>query len=191
MPLYAILHDVVIAAVAIALYRSLTAKRRSMPGFLEASGYEGTQRIDLGNGYWADVKKCLTTEEKARVDDLLGGKQQVDVSAQRQLATLDYSAMRAEMVVQSLVAWNIDDEKGDTWPLLPEAPPPGRPYPANSVRRISVARLPSPVFDQIYLVCDELNSPRKGADAVTFPDGPVGGDQDGDPGAAGPGPVPD
>ena len=162
-----------------------------MPGFLEASGYEGTQRIDLGNGYWADVKKCLTTEEKARVDDLLGGKQQVDVAGQRQYASMDYTASRREMVIQSLVAWNLTDPDGSTWLLLPESRPTGKPYPAGSLRRLSVGRLPAPVFEQIFAVCDELNSPRKGADAVTFPDGPVGGDPDGDGGAGDPAAVPD
>jgi hypothetical protein len=162
-----------------------------MPGFLDDTGYSGTTRIPLGGQYWCEVKNCLDAEEKGFVDDLLGGKQQVDVAGQRRFATMDYTSSRREMVVHSLVAWNLTDKDGSPWLLLPESRPAGKPYPAGSVRRISVSRLPGPVFDQIFEVCDELNSPRKGADAVTFPDGPVGGDPDGDGGAAGPAAVPD
>ncbi len=162
-----------------------------MPGFLDDTGYGGTTRIDLGRGYWAEVKNCLDAEENGYVADLLGGKQQIDTGGQRQFASMDFTSSRRERVVQSLVAWNITDPGGETWPLLPASRPAGKPYPAGSLRRLSVARLPSPVFEQIHQVCDELNAPRKGADAVSFPDGPVGGDPDGNPGAAGPGPVPD
>lgn len=157
-----------------------------MPGFLDDTGYSGTARIDLGKGYWAEVKNCLDAEENGYCADLLGGKQEVDVAGQRQFATMDYTSSRREMVVQSLVAWNLTDPDGSTWLLLPESRPAGRPYPAGSVRRLSVARLPAPVFEQIFKVCDELNAPRKGADAVSFPDGPVGGDPDGNGWAAGP-----
>jgi len=159
-------------------------------GFLSVSGYEGTEKVDLGNGYWCEVKRCLTSAEKARVDDLLGAKQRVDVAGKTQFAELDYSAMRTEMLVQSLVAWNLDDDNGDEWPLDAGGKFAGRgsenPWPPGCPRRQSVARLPSPVFDVIYEKCDELNSPRRGADAVSFPDPAVGGGPDGDGGPAGP-----
>jgi hypothetical protein len=162
-----------------------------MPGFLDDTGYGGTTRVDLGRGYWCEVKNCLDAEENGFCGDLLGGKQQIDTGGQRQFASMDFTSSRREMVVQSLVAWNLTDPDGSTWLLLPETRPAGKPYPAGSIRRLSVARLPAPVFDQIFAVCDELNAPRKGADAVSFPDGPVGGDQDGNDGAAGPAAVPD
>lgn len=166
-----------------------------MPGFLAVSGYEGTERIDLGNGYWVDVKKCLSAAEKGRVDDLLGGRQRVDVASKSSYAELDYTASRAEMVVLSLDDWNLDDEKGKKWPLdagaAPRKPGDVNPYPPGCPRRQSVARLPGPVFDQIWERCDELNAPRAAAEAAQFPEQDERGDQDGDTRAADPDPVPD
>lgn len=186
-----------VAAVAIALYRLLTAKRRAMPGFLEASGYDGTKKIDLGNGYWAEVKNCLTATEMAFVENTMGaGKQRIDVSnGGRQFAELDIRSSWTEMVVQSLVSWNIDETDGETlWPLGAGEKFAGRggenPYPPGCPRRLSVARLPDPVFKAIWQECDTLNSPRTGAEAASFPEQDVSGDPDGDGGASGPGPVP-
>lgn len=159
-----------------------TLKGRRMPGFLADFGYDGITRIDLGQGYWCDVKNCLTADEKRHVDDLLGAKQRIDVQGGAQFADMDFTAMQQEMVVSSLVAWNITDPDGSVWMLTPDRPPNGKPYPENALRRISVRRLPAPVFAQIYEVCNNLNAPRSGDEAVTFPDGPVGGDTDGDGG---------
>lgn len=191
-----LLHDLVVAALAIALYRSLTAKRRSMPGFLEDTGYGGTTKVDLGGGYWAEVKNCLSTAEKEWVDALLGGKQKVDVGGQRQFAELDIAGSRTEMVVQSLVEWNITEEDGrTTWPLDAGGKFAGRgdqnPYPPGCPRRQSIARLPAPTRDQIWAKCDELDNPRQGREAADFPVPDVSGDQDGDAGSAGTSPVPD
>lgn len=190
-----ILHDIVIAVLAIALYRLLTAKRRSMPGFLDDTGYGGTTKVDLGKGYWAEVKNCLSTAEKEWVDNLLGGKQKVDVGPQRQFAELDIGGSRIEMVVQSLVDWNITDPDGTVWPLDAGGKFAGRgnenPYPPGCPRRLSVARLPSPARDQIWAKCDELDNPRQGREAADFPGPDVVGDQDGNAGTAGAAPVPD
>lgn len=191
------LHDLAVAVLAIALYRYLTVKRSSMPGFLQASGYDGTEKIDLGNGYWAEVKRCLSAEEMAFVENTMGaGKQRIDVSnGGRQFAELDIRASWTEMVVQSLAGWNLDEDDGrTTWPLDAGGRFAGRggenPYPPGCPRRLSVARLPDPVFKQIWAKCDELNSPRQGREAAGFPGEDERGDPDGDGGAAGPGPVP-
>jgi hypothetical protein len=157
-----------------------------MPGYAAALGYDGTETIELGAGYWVKVKKALTQAEKGRVDDLLGGKQRVDVAGQRQYAEMDYTASRTEMVVYSLDSWNLDDENGVELSLAGVADGRGRvTYPPGCERRRSVAEIIGPVFDQIYAVCDRLNAPRKGADAAAFRDEPVGGDPDGDDGTGG------
>jgi hypothetical protein len=156
-----------------------------MPGFLSA--YEGTERIDLGRDYWADVKKCLSTKESAAMEGAMGGKQQLDVGTKRQFATLDVRAGRVEMVVASLVAWNLDDDDGTLWPLDPDKPP----YKPGCERRQSVDRLPSPVFDKIWKRCDELNGQDSGEDQARFPEPAELGDPDGDDGAAGPPGLPD
>lgn len=164
-----------------------------MPGFLDDSGYSGTTKIDLGHGYWAEVKNCLSAEEMALVEGVLGaGKQKVDMlGGQRQFAEMDIRASWNELVVQSLAGWNLTEPDGRTvWPLDAGGKFAGRggenPYPPGCPRRQSVARLPDPAFKLIWQECDELNSPRKGADAVSFPDEPVGGGPDGGAGAAGP-----
>lgn len=195
--LWPLLHDLVTAVLAIALYRSLTAKRRSMPGFLQASGYDGTEKIDLGNGYWAEVKRCLSAEEMAFVENTMGaGRQRIDVSnGGRQFAELDIRSSWTEMVVQSLASWNVDDPDGTVWPLDAGGKFSGRggenPYPPGCPRRVSVARLPDPVFKVIWAKCDELNAPRTGREAADFPGQDERGDQDGDTGASDPAAVPD
>lgn len=149
-----------------------------MPGFLSA--YEGTERVDLGRGYWADVKKCLSSRESAAMEAAMGGTQQMDVRTKRQFVQINTRAGRVEMVVASLVAWNLDEADGTPWPLEP-----------GKDRRASVDRLPSPVFDAIWQRCDTLNGPGSGDEQARFPDPAVGGDPDGDGGAAGPAGLPD
>lgn len=163
-----------------------------MPGYAAALGYDGTETIELGAGYWVKVKKALSQAEKGHVDDLLGGKQRVDVGGQRQYAEMDYTASRMEMVVYSLDSWNLDDENGVELSLAGVTDGKGRvTYPPGCERRRSAAAIVGPVFDQIHAACDRLNAPRKGADAIAFRGRPVGGDPDGDGGAGGVPAVPD
>jgi hypothetical protein len=161
-----------------------------MPGFLDDLGYGGTTRIDLGKDYWVDVKNCLTEEEIGFVNDLLGGKQRVDVGQQRQYAEMNVTASRTETLVMAITDWNLTDESGEKWPLLPAERRPGQPYPANSARRFSVARLPAAVSTLIYEKVDALNALRTGQEAAQFPGEPVGGGADGDERSAGPAEVP-
>jgi len=163
-----------------------------MPGFLSASGYEGTHVIDLGDvapGYTIEVKRYLSEAEAGFVETaMMGGKQRVEMNANRQFSDIDTRAGRVELVVQSLGSWNLDDPDGTVWPLdsgIDTAPKPGvNPYPPGCPRRRSVARLPSPLFDLVWEQCNKLNEPRKGADAAQFPDPAVGGGPDGERGAA-------
>jgi hypothetical protein len=161
-----------------------------LPGFLDDLGYSGTTTIDLGKGYWVTVKNCLTEEEIGFVNDLLGGKQRVDVGQQRQYAEMNVTASRTETLVMAIVDWNISDPDGTVWPLLPAERKPGQAYPANSVRRLSVARLPAAVSTLLYEKVDALNALRTGQEAAQFPGEPVGGDPDGGTGAGGPAEVP-
>lgn len=166
----------------------LTERLRYM-GFLAASGYEGEERIDLGNGYWADVKRCLSSSEAALAEAAMITNHRLADGSQS--AVLDQRGYRAEMVVQSLVAWNLDDEDGTPWPLDGSEARGRTVYSPGCLRRQSVARLPEPVFEQIFKVVDELNSPRRGPEAASFPGQDERGDPDGDAGAAGAGQVPD
>ena len=161
-----------------------------MPGFLDDLGYGGTTKIDLGKDYWVEVKNCLTEEEIGFVNDLLGGKQRVDVGGQRQFAEMNVTASRTETLVMAIVDWNVSDPDGTVWPLLPAERKPGQPFPANSARRFSVARLPAAVSTLIYERVDALNALRTGQEAASFPDEPELGDPDGGEGAGDPAEVP-
>ena len=178
-----LLNCLALAAISLFLLTSLKGSR--MPGFLADFEYDGTTTIDLGKGYWVKVKNCLSEEEYGFVNNLLGGKQRIDVAGQKQYAEMDYTASRQEMLVMSIVDWNITDPSGEVWPLLPEERQPGKPFPAGSLRRVSVGRLPSSVSSVIWAKCDELNAPRSSDEAAQFPDPAVSGDTDGDAGASG------
>jgi hypothetical protein len=157
-----------------------------MPGFLAAAGYDGTEKIDLAPGYWAELKKCLSEEEASWAEAAMVGKVRAEMTTNRQYADVDTRAGRVELVVQSLVSWNLADDDGTEWPLegVKGARPGQNPYPPGCPRRASVARIPSPIFDEIWAKCDELNGPRKTAEAAQFPDEAERGDPDGDAGAA-------
>ena len=149
-----------------------------MPGFLSA--YDGVERIDLGRDYWVDVKKCLSHAELQRTQAKMGAGRQTVVATGRQYATSDMNAFENEMIVLSVVDWNLDDADGQKWPLQPEA-----------ARRASVARLPASVAAAIFQRCNELNGPRSNREAASFPGEGVGGDSGGQPGADGVGELPD
>lgn len=141
-------------------------------GFLSA--YSGTQKIDVGGGYWIEVRECLPIMDKQRAEKALAQSPRVDMNGAGTIA-LDTVAFHNEMLAASIVAWNLDEENGQIWPLAPD-----------SVKRANIARLPAPVFDQVWTVVNELNGPRETADKVRFPEPGVGGDPDGDGGPAEP-----
>lgn len=141
-----------------------------MAGFLSA--YSGTRRVDLGGGYWVDVKKCLTIVEKQRAEQALASNPTVDMNGNGS-ATMDVVAFRNELVAASITAWNLDEEDGTVWALSPEP-----------VKRTNIARLPGPVFDQIFTFVNELNGPQSSKERAQFPVADVGGDPDGNAGAA-------
>jgi hypothetical protein len=150
-----------------------------MPGFLSA--YEGTETVDLGDGWWVKVKKCLSSTELGWAQSAMGAdKQRVDGNSQ--YADLNVQAFQRELIVQSLDSWNLTDADDVLLPL-DAGPVPVRhgqnPYPPNCPRRASVGRLPAPVFEQVYDKCNEQNGTRGTDEAARFPDEPVGGDPDG------------
>lgn len=139
-------------------------------GFLSA--YSGTEKIDVGGGYWIEVRKCLSIIDKQRAEKALASTPRVDMSGAGTI-TLDTAAFHNAMVEASIVAWNLDDDNGEVWALSP-----------SNVKRDNIARLPGPVFDQVWEVVDDLNGPREAADKVRFPEPGVIGDPVGDGGSA-------
>lgn len=139
-------------------------------GFLSA--YSGVQRIDVGGGYWIEVRECLPIMEKQRAEKALASAPRLDMTGNGSVA-FDHVAFANEMMTSSIVDWNLDDDNGQIWPLAPD-----------SVKRQNIARLPAPVFDQVWDVVNRLNGPRETAEQVRFPEPGVGGDQVGNGGAA-------
>lgn len=139
-------------------------------GFLSA--YSGTRKIDVGGGYWIEVRECLPIMDKQRAEKALAGAPRVDMAGNGTV-DLDTVGFHNAMVEASIVAWNLDDDNGQVWLLAPD-----------SVKRQNIARLPAPVFDQVWEVVNELNGPRETADKVRFPESGVGGDPVGDGGSA-------
>jgi hypothetical protein len=149
-----------------------------MPGFLSA--YEGTERIELGRGYWVDVKRCLSSAEYAPVEMALGSRQRptADGKGQVTFGEINQRESQIRMLLASITDWNLDDD-GVKWPLSPER-----------AKRESIERLPAGVRMQVYKKCDDLNGPPDEAEQVRFLDEAGLGDPDGDGGAPGAAGVP-
>lgn len=139
-------------------------------GFL--SHYSGVQRVELDADYWVDVKKCLTVAEKQRAESALTSNPVVDMNGHG-TAKVDMPAFHNEMMFASIVDWNLDDEDGTKWALAPER-----------IKRLNIARIPAPVFDQIWKVINELNGPQPKDERIRFPVDGVGSDPDGDAGTS-------
>lgn len=139
-------------------------------GFLSA--YSGTRRVDIGDGYWIDVKECLSVVEKHRAEKALGGSNPTFDMNGNGSAKLDTAAFAVEMVAASITGWNLDEDDGAVWPLAPD-----------SVKRANIARLPASVFDTVFAAVNEANGPRERGEQVRFPEPSVSGDSNGHLGA--------
>jgi hypothetical protein len=146
-------------------------------GFLSA--YSGTRKIDVGGGYWVEVRECLSVIDKQRAEKALASNPTIDPIHNRGSAQMDMAAFENEMLTHSIVAWNLDEDDGTIWALTPD-----------KAKRANIARLPSPVFDTIFKVVNELNGPQSPRERAQFPDPGGSGDPDaGDAGPAEPGDV--
>ena len=132
--------------------------------------YSGTQKVDVGGGYWIEVRECLPIVDKQRAEKALASAPRVDMTGNGTIS-LDTVAFHNEMLGASIVDWNLDDDNGQVWALTPD-----------SLKRSNISRLPAPVFDQVWEVVNDLNGPRETADKVRFPEPGISGDQVGDGG---------
>lgn len=124
-------------------------------GFL--SLYDGVETIDLSDldptienydatagkpVWWVKVRKCLSNGEmdycKDALSRLIDGK-----------AAPDMAAYQQEMVVASIVEWNLTDEQDQVIPLAPA-----------QWKHQAVRKLPERVFSRIYQKVNDLNSDR-------------------------------
>lgn len=141
-------------------------------GFLSA--YSGVKRVDVGGDYWIEVLECLSIMDKHRAEKALASTPKMDLAGNGSM-NLDTVAFRNEMMAASIVNWNLDDDNGQIWALSPD-----------SAKRANIARLPAPVFDQVWQIVDELNGPRGRAEQIRFPEPGAVGDPVGDGGAGEP-----
>jgi hypothetical protein len=133
-------------------------------GFL--SQYDGVERIDLGEHegteYYVEVKKCLSHGESEAAERALVAvemEEQKDGKS-KAVMTPDMVTNTEEMVVASIVDWNLTDSADKLLGLHPE-----------EILRASVKKLPQAVFDKIAKRVRELNADRTEEEDAQFPAG--------------------
>lgn len=130
-------------------------------GFLSA--YSGTHRVTIPHpdqDYWVELREHLphgATEKSA------AALQAVTMVGNRTMPSPDVFKSRAELVLASVVEWNLDDDNGTVWP----------------VNMQSIRRLPEPVFDRLIQAIETSNAVPAPAERAQFPDEGAGGDPDG------------
>lgn len=85
-------------------------------GFL--SKFKTVERVDLGDGYWADVRQYLTRAQMAEAQTRLA-KLSVSMQKQDVSADMDLNAFQAELAAQAIVGWNLTDENDRPMPFAP------------------------------------------------------------------------
>lgn len=138
--------------------------------------YDDTELIDAGGGgeYWIKIKTSLTHDEKERADKHLHKVQGTldDRGKMQSVVAPDLENYQRAIVVNSIVAWNLDEDDGTLWQLSPD-----------SAKQRNVGRLPDRVFSRVFDRVQELNKEDRAEDKQFRP--PVGGrDSDGDSGTA-------
>lgn len=152
-------------------------------GFL--SKYSATEKLDLGDGFYVEVRRYLTSAQRAAAQKKLMNTQVVQQSKGSKsgevTSKLDASEYRLELATQAIVDWNLTDERDMPLPLSPIA-----------ALRASVQKLPTFVMDQVIEVIDregktKEEAEQEAADAEEedqqFPLGAAVGDQELDAGA--------
>jgi hypothetical protein len=134
-----------------------------MSGFL--SLYNKAERVNLtgvpeteDGTWWVDVKVSITKSDYDAAQrrlmrnklNLSGGKSSLD-------GDLDIPGFEEEMLVRSIVGWNLTDDSGTTLPLSPEP-----------LLRKAIMSLPSSVVSQIYERVNDLNGRRSEAETDSF-----------------------
>ena len=134
-----------------------------MAGFL--SLYSGTETIKIRDEYWVKVRECVDQIDlEASQQALLGDRLHSEQIGQADITTkidINPSAHQYEIVARAVADWNLTDDDGAKLPLEPVSSKMGKDArkAAVEVTRLSLERLPAPVFVQIYTRVNELNSP--------------------------------
>lgn len=119
-------------------------------------------RVDLGDGFWADVRPGLSFGDLAEAQKRLSAYK---VSGNDMVSEPDIAGYQIEMVKRALISWNLTDESDVALPISP---------PDKAVA--SLRRLPQWAFNTIYSKVAELNNERTPLEERTFQEGPAVGD---------------
>jgi len=136
------------------------------------SRYDGTETVDLEDGYWVQVKKCLSGDEEAQCQkNTLSWKAEQDKSGNWRavISKVDPTALDREYALASLVAWNIDDADGNVLSLASEAD-----------RRANYGMLARRDQEKIEGVVSRLNAAPTTVETRTFPAGGEGSSSNGE-----------
>lgn len=162
-------------------------------GFL--SQYSGTVIVDAETGqvvpdgaprprWWIELLKALRHEDHIVVDKLLASSMSMrptdDGQANTTIGGEGLVAQGEEILVRSIVDWNLTDENDESIPVgkpSQDMPKQMRDQQLELTRR-SIARLPEQTILGLKLVTQRANRPKKDGEVARFP----GGDQEGDPG---------
>ena len=133
-------------------------------GFL--SHYSDTERIDVtpvgveDGPYYVVIKKYLTGDEFEAAKRALSS---VKIEDSNLTPEPDIAAYQRELIVASVIDWNLTDENDQPLPLTP--------LPA---KRTSVGKLPETVLSSLLIKINETNEPRTAAEKLSFPDAAPG-----------------
>lgn len=123
-------------------------------------------RVDLGEGFWADVRSGLSFGDMADAQKKLSAYRVADNDV---VSEPDIAGYQIEMVKRALLSWNLTDENDG---LLPTSPP--------DKLVASLKRLPQWAFNTIYSKVADLNNERSPLEEHNFPKGPAVGDSGSD-----------
>lgn len=141
--------------------------------------YTESVRVELGHGYWIDIKPVLTyAEQRAAEKHLRATRTVVDENGKATTTVIpNLDAYRFTRLMAAITDWNLDEKDGSIWSLDPK-------HKAENVNR-----LPASVVKKVDEQIDAL-SKEDTAERVDFRDEAVGSDSDGDTWAAPPVEVP-
>jgi hypothetical protein len=78
------------------------------------------RRVDLGEGYWAEIVPLTKGEDDTAKQELTGNLV-VNLADEKNMnATLNSRAYADSHLLQGIKAWNLDDEDGNTLPITIE-----------------------------------------------------------------------
>ncbi len=138
-----------------------------MAGFL--SLYNKSERVNLVNvpetddgAFWVDVKVSINKADyDAAQRRLMRNKLNMSGNKSTLDGDLDIPGFEEEMLVRSIVGWNLTDDNGSSLPLVPEP-----------ALRKAIMSLPASVIAQVYERVNELNARRGEVETASFRDAP-------------------